>query len=92
MLKLLFLSVVNIGLLLSVIGTARADATLFEQMILMEAAYEPLMGRVAVAAVALDRIADATGTSLEEDYKENTEGLREELGINEYEATRSNLE
>ena len=41
---------------------------------------------------ALDRIADATGTALEEDYKENTEDLREELRINEYEATRSNLE
>ncbi len=41
---------------------------------------------------ALDRIADATGTPLEEDYKETTEELREELGINEYEATRSNLE
>jgi spore germination cell wall hydrolase CwlJ-like protein len=56
--KLFSLCLVACGLLLTSPSEARADVTLFEQMILMEAAYEPLMGRVAVAGVALDRVTD----------------------------------
>jgi spore germination cell wall hydrolase CwlJ-like protein len=56
--KLLSLCLVVFGLLATSPHAARAEATLFTRMVLMEAAYEPLMGRVAVAAVALDRVDD----------------------------------
>jgi len=56
--KLFSLCLVALGLLVSIPHSVRADATLFERMVLMEAAYEPLIGRIAVAAVALDRVGD----------------------------------
>ena len=57
--KLFSICLVACGLLLiTPLRTATAEVTLFTRMVLMEAAYEPLMGRVAVAAVALDRVDD----------------------------------
>ena len=68
---------------------ARGRAALLDAM-----GPEALVDAAGVAGLfnAIDRVADATGTPLDDKTLADTEGLREELRINDFAASRQALE